>query len=402
MRYRIEIVTKAFLLLCLAAASGPAIAYAQPVSGPYVQLGGGVDFLQNVQVRPSGFGPASRDYTFDPGGSAFAAAGYGFGNGLRIEAEGDYAFDHVHGVELAPQYATERAGGHLQQYGGFGNVLYDLRLGLPVTPYLGLGAGYQEIELDQINSSAFGARSGHLDYGETRGNFAYQGIAGAAIATPWRGLSLTVEYRLIGVLSPGAYYRGSANELVPVASANQATFNPFTGVRSGPSFRFREVEIPEHATFNNTFNHEILFGLRYTFDNGAPAAPPPAPAPAAAPAPAPARTYLVFFDWDSATLTARASGIVAQAAQNAARVGTTTIEVDGYADTSHALPDGAGQRYNLRLSMRRADSVRAMLIRDGVPASAITVHGFGDAHLLVPTGPDVREPQNRRVEIILR
>ncbi len=395
--------TKTFLLLCLAAAFGPAIAYAQPVSGPYVQLGGGVDFLQNVQVRPSGFGPAPRDYTFDPGGSALAAAGYGFGNGLRIEAEGDFAFDHVHGVELAPQYATERAGGHLQQYGGFGNVLYDLRFGLPVTPYLGLGAGYQEIELNQVNSSGFGAQAGHLDHGETRGNFAYQGIAGAAIATPLRGLSLTVEYRLIGVLSPGAYYRGSANELVPVASANQATFNPFQDV----GFRaarppFREVEIPEHTTFNNIFNHEILFGLRYTFDNGAPAAPPPAPAPAVVPAPVPTRTYLVFFDWDSATLTARASGIIAQAAQNVARVGTTTIEVDGYADTSHILPDGSGQRYNLRLSMRRADSVRTMLIRDGVSASAITVHGFGDAHPLVPTGPDVREPQNRRVEIILR
>ncbi len=386
---------KTCLLVCLA--SAPAVAYAQPVLGPYVQLGGGVDILQNVQVRPSGFGPSPRDYTFDPGGSAFAAAGYGFGNGLRIEAEGDYVYDHVHGVEFPSQYLSGRAGGHLQQYGGFGNVLYDLRLGLPVTPYLGVGAGYQEIELDQINSSQFGVRSGHLDYGEARGNFAYQGIAGAAIATPWRGLSLTVEYRLIGVLSPGAYYRGTAAELVPVSGANQ--------IPSGTG-RFvsglREVEIPEHATFNNIFNHEILFGLRYTFNNRAPAVPPPLPVTAEAPAPAPARTYLVFFDWDSAILTPRASEVVAQAAQNAAHVGTTTIEVDGYADTSHALPDGSGQRYNLRLSLRRAGSVRATLIRDGVAASTITMHGFGDARLLVPTGPDVREPQNRRVEIVLR
>jgi flagellar motor protein MotB len=32
----------------------------------------------------------------------------------------------------------------------------------------------------------------------------------------------------------------------------------------------------------------------------------------------------------------------------------------------------------------------------------IDIHGFGDTHLLVPTGPGVREPQNRRVQIILR
>ena len=81
---------------------------------------------------------------------------------------------------------------------------------------------------------------------------------------------------------------------------------------------------------------------------------------------------------------------------------TTTIEVDGYADTSHALPGARGQAYNLRLSLRRADAVRSELVRDGVPASVIAVHGYGDTHLLVPTGPNAREPQNRRVEIVLR
>ena len=92
---------------------------------------------------------------------------------------------------------------------------------------------------------------------------------------------------------------------------------------------------------------------------------------------------------------------MAEAAQNSTRTQTTTIEVNGYADTSHALPGRRGQQYNLRLSIRRADSVKAELIRDGVPANVIEVHGYGDTHLLVPTGPNVREPQNRRVEIIL-
>ena len=109
----------------------------------------------------------------------------------------------------------------------------------------------------------------------------------------------------------------------------------------------------------------------------------------------------MFFDWDKAFLTPRAREIVAEAAQNSTRVQTTQIEVNGYADTSHALPGRRGQDYNLRLSLRRADTVRAELVRDGVPPGAISVHGFGDTHLLVPTGPNVREPQNRRVEIIL-
>jgi len=52
------------------------------------------------------------------------------------------------------------------------------------------------------------------------------------------------------------------------------------------------------------------------------------------------------------------------------------------------------------LSERRARTVAAELVRDGVPQNAISMHAYGDTKLLVPTGPGVREPQNRRVEIV--
>ena len=51
--------------------------------------------------------------------------------------------------------------------------------------------------------------------------------------------------------------------------------------------------------------------------------------------------------------------------------------------------------------VKRARSVEAELIRNGVPASEIVIRGYGDSNPLVPTGPNTREPQNRRVEIIL-
>ena len=54
------------------------------------------------------------------------------------------------------------------------------------------------------------------------------------------------------------------------------------------------------------------------------------------------------------------------------------------------------------LSVRRANTVAAELVKNGVPKSAISIQGFGQTHLLVPTGDGVREPQNRRVEIIIR
>ena len=70
--------------------------------------------------------------------------------------------------------------------------------------------------------------------------------------------------------------------------------------------------------------------------------------------------------------------------------------MNGYTDTSGT------HQYNQGLSVRRARAVQAELIKDGVPQSAITIQGFGDTQLLVPTGPGVREPQNRRVEIVIR
>jgi len=109
-----------------------------------------------------------------------------------------------------------------------------------------------------------------------------------------------------------------------------------------------------------------------------------------------ARTYLVFFDWDKADLSARAQQIVAEAAQASTHVQTTKIEVNGYTDLSGTAA------YNQKLSVRRAESVEAELVKDGVAQGEIEIHGYGESNPLVPTAKGVREPQNRRVEIILK
>jgi outer membrane autotransporter protein len=132
-------------------------------------------------------------------------------------------------------------------------------------------------------------------------------------------------------------------------------------------------------------------GLRYAF-GVAPAAivaPPTSP-------PALARSYLIFFDWDKADLTDRARQIVAEAAAASTRVTLTQISVSGHTDTSGT------PRYNQGLSLRRAEVVAAELVREGVPRNVISIRGLGQTQLLVPTGPGVREPRNRRVEIMIR
>ncbi len=349
----------------------PTAAASQPISGPYVSLGGGADFLQNQEVKPyEGFGPLRKDYTFHPGTAGQAGIGYGLGNGFRLELNGDYAYAHVRGVKAD---IPLRGGGHEQQYGGFLDAIYDFDLNLPVMPYLGAGAGAQALELDGINASQYGRATRNVAP-ETKTAFAYQGIAGLSVPLFLPGLSLTAEYRFIGMIDPQPYVRG-----------------PATTVRNG------EV-LQDRGTFKDIFNHEALIGLRYAF--GRPPAPPAqaqtAAAQTAAPAPEPSRTYLVFFDWDRADLTARARQIVAEAAQASTHVQTTQIAVNGYTDLSGTAA------YNQRLSVRRAQSVETELVRDGVNRSEISIHGFGESHPLVQTAKGVREPQNRRVEIILK
>ena len=266
--------------------------------------------------------------------------------------------------------------GRDQSYGGFANVLYDFDLerlfGLRsiVTPFVGGGAGYLWQRYDDMGPVAAASITG------VHGGFAWQGIAGVAFDTGISGLQITAQYRMIG--QPGSFYNGAFNY----------------GTEGG------------HANFDQRFNHQFIVGFRYAFHNQPVHITPPSPslpaalAAAAAPAPVPARSYLVFFDWNQYALTSRARQIVVEAAHATSYVHTTRINVNGYTDSS-AAPGPAGQKYNYALSVKRARSVEAELIRNGVPASEIVIRGYGDSNPLVPTGPNTREPQNRRVEIIL-
>jgi OmpA-OmpF porin, OOP family len=122
-----------------------------------------------------------------------------------------------------------------------------------------------------------------------------------------------------------------------------------------------------------------------------PPPPPPPPAPPSPPSPPP---YLVFFDWNSAVVGPGGRDVIKLAA-DAFRAGTpVTVQVTGFTDTSGSAD------YNQRLSVRRANAVAAVLVQDGVPQNDLVVTGRGENDLRVPTPDGVREPQNRRVEIV--
>ncbi len=386
MALRATLLTATLLATPLLAA--PRAVRAQPIDGVYVGVGAGVNFLQDQRARFAGVAGSSVGLTdarlrFDTGFRTLASVGYGFGNGLRVEAEGDY---FRNGLSRAGETTLATGGngsaglpvsarGTEEKYGGFVNAVFDLNpnlLGLgalpfAITPYLGAGVGYLQSHYQDLRLGSPGQfliRSTGAD-----GNFAYQGIVGLAFpidVVP--GLAVTAEYRFTGVAADRV--------------AQGQYFAPGTASRA-------------RITGRDDYNHSIMaVALRYAFNYP----PPPSPVPVAPPTTASevSRTYLVFFDWDRADLTDRARQIVAEAATASTRVQTTRIEVQGNADRSGT------PAYNQGLSLRRARAVASELVRHGVPQSEIAVQGFGDTHPLVPTAAGVREPQNRRVEIILR
>jgi outer membrane protein OmpA-like peptidoglycan-associated protein len=347
----------------------PVAAQAQPISGLYVGAGIGLNLLMDTDVDLNNrfATPRTGQAEFESGYLGVISLGWGFGNGVRAEIEGSYRRNDVNEVSGFGLAAPVRSSGRVESYGIMGNALYDFDLGpgTGLMPYVGLGAGYVIQDYGSVQGAS-GATDRVRVVG-SEGRFAYQAIVGAAflLDTVAPGLALTAEYRFMGTLG----------HEVDASS-----------VRGGVGTRgTAEVD---------NYNHSVLVGIRYAFNAAPP--PPPVVAPSAAAAPAPARTFLVFFDFDRADLSDRARAIIAEAAQNSTAIGTTRIEIAGHADRA-----GTPQ-YNQALSQRRAAAVAAELERRGVARSNMTVQAFGESRPLVPTADNVREPQNRRVEIILR
>ncbi len=344
-------------MLCL-----PLAAQAQPVNGLYVGAGVGGNYRHDATIPGSTVRPETLGWV------GLGSICYGFGNGLRAELEGNFRQNDVsHFRSSGVNIPNSR--GNLRTWGVMANALYDFQVGGPLTPYLGVGVGYGWNEWRRAGFAvSTPAAAASLRINDTDGSLAYQAIAGVAynMYDMVPGMSLTAEYRFFGTLDPS------------LATTASARIGATTVSGSGT------------AKAGNNYNHAVLLGLRYAF-GVAPAAPvvqPPQPGGVA-------RTYLVFFDWNRADLTDRARQIIAQAA-DAARAAPTRLEVSGHADRS-----GTPQ-YNQVLSRRRAEAVAAELVRRGIARTEISIQAFGESRPLVPTADGVREPQNRRVEIVLK
>ena len=157
----------------------------------------------------------------------------------------------------------------------------------------------------------------------------------------------------------------------------------------------------DYGLDNGKWDYSALVGLGVNFGgNAGAAAPAPTPAPAPEPVPEPeapvaqvVRVELdVKFDFDKAVVKPNSYGDVKNLADFMAQYPATNVEVAGHTDS--VGPDA----YNQKLSQRRADAVKQVLVKDGVQPSRITAVGYGESRPVADNATEAGRAVNRRVE----
>jgi OOP family OmpA-OmpF porin len=348
-------------------------------AGWYLGGAGGWSKLDHVDSSNSSFLFKSEETN---GYAVLGFVGYNFGGFFRLEGELGYRRHDVKSLAVVNDGglgakigvgsltgASAHPSGHVSAASLMVNGLFTMVPSWRISPYIGGGIGAANVTLDKAAVAGTTVANG------SDGRLAGQGIVGVGGKIN-EHVSLALDYRYFLTLDP--------------------TFRD----ASGSPFR------THYRTQNVLLSVVYHFGSSPRRPAPAPeplpvAAPPPVvAAPVATPVPPPPpppqpRLVLVYFDFDKASLTPAGAALVEDAARTYASIGAARLDLAGYTD-SVGTP-----AYNLKLSKRRAATVRAYLVKLGVPADVITETARGKENPRVPTADGVREPQNRRVEILL-
>jgi outer membrane protein OmpA-like peptidoglycan-associated protein len=111
--------------------------------------------------------------------------------------------------------------------------------------------------------------------------------------------------------------------------------------------------------------------------------------------PPPAR-FILYFEHGTADLTRESRAMVPKVLKAIKERSPVDISVVGHTDTVGDRP------YNYRLSLKRAQAVAALLTAEGLNPSILEIASHGKDNPLIPTGDQVPEPRNRRVEVTVR
>ncbi len=320
-------------------------------TGWYMSLGAGWNHVEDGRIdeKSSGVVTTFFENSWNDGYIVSGAIGYDFGRNWRVEFEVAYRDNDGHTYCTSSGSCGNTTSAELWELSQMVNVLYDIPLGENWEASVGAGVGGNLVVLQNYSAAHPGSHPELDDYvlaGQLIGQIGYQ------FADRWK---LYLDYHYMFMDSPD-----------------------FSDI-AHPVFEF-EMEKSEHA---------VMLGIRFDLQRDG-AAPPPRETPRGAP-----KQFIVFFGFNKSNLTSEAARVVADAAAAAKEYGSASITVVGHTDTV------GSNEYNIRLSMRRSQSVKDGLVANGIAGNAISTGGRGETELMVQTGDSVKEPQNRRATIDL-
>ena len=372
--------------VALGVATGPLARAQSNFDGPYIGLGAGYHHFDTGSTTLQGSTPGGGGFTLlGPGvstGSAFGDvfAGYGLTLGgpfyIGLEVDGSYSGASK---TSAPFTAGTSNDGTEKIRASWGAGV-GVRLGYVITPdllgYVRGGGGWQDFN-GSWTSHVLGLGDGQVTPDARSSRFAEGVRAGGGFdfsLASWTGQPLFARLEYDHTWYGDTHFGGTGpfNAGFVGTGSTVVKFKPDDDrVMLAVAWRFAPPPPPPPAPVA--------------------AAPPPPPAP---PPPAPPKQFVVYFEFDKSDLTPEGAKVVQDAADAYKQTGSARIAVTGYTDLAGT------QRYNLGLSKRRADTVHAALVRDGVPDGVIAEAWRGKENPAVPTPDGVREPRNRRVEIV--
>ncbi len=211
--------------------------------------------------------------------------------------------------------------------------------------------------------------------------------------THWVGLLLLL---LVGLLGSCAVPK------TPVVSAPPPTPQGVFVLLPDPDGKVGQIEV------SNPSGSQVLSVAGQATTVAKADAPPSAPVkmsdpeiagifgPALAALPAAPLRFTLFFESDSVEMTPDSKTFFPQvlaAIKDRRAVDTSVV---GHTDTA------GSKEYNYRLSRRRAEAIARLLVAGGVAPDLLEITSHGKDNPAVPTGDNVSEPRNRRVEVTVR
>jgi len=138
---------------------------------------------------------------------------------------------------------------------------------------------------------------------------------------------------------------------------------------------------------------EAVYGVDVATPPPQPTRPPAPPVAKADPCKEKVRLTGVEFAFDSDALTPASDDTLKLAADKLKKCDNIAVKIDGYTDSTGPA------RFNLELSQKRADAVKAYLVSNGIAAARLTTKGYGQADPIASNATKAGRADNRRVEL---